>query len=240
MDSDVDICVLCTDVCFTDYTFAPGSSDASLGLTPSDYTYAQFKNEVGQALRDFFGADGVTRGQKAFDVHANTYRVDADVVACIEHRQYENIYGQLRHEKGTAFYPDGSVARVVNWPQQHYDNGVLKNDTTGRNFKALVRILKRLRNEMTRNGIAAAGPIPSYLLECLAYNIPNSIITAPTWERTVRQVLFTIYEATQSDTSCAEWVEVNDRKYLLRGGQPWTRQHAHDFTLASWSYIGFD
>ena len=48
-----------------------------------------------------------------------------------------------------------------------------KNDATGRRFKAVVRILKRLRNEMVDNGHKVAGPIPSYLIECLIWNVPN-------------------------------------------------------------------
>ena len=51
------------------------------------YSYADFKNDVEAALKSYFGAGSVTRGNKAFDVHANTYRVDADVVPCLEHRR---------------------------------------------------------------------------------------------------------------------------------------------------------
>jgi hypothetical protein len=39
-------------------------------------------------LTDFFDRGAVQRGNKAFDVHANTYRVDADVVAAFEYRWY--------------------------------------------------------------------------------------------------------------------------------------------------------
>jgi len=86
-DSDVDICVLCDDVFFTDYTLSEGLNDAALGYKTAAYTYANFKNDVEAALKDYFGKDSVTRGNKAFDVHANTYRVDADVVPCLEHRR---------------------------------------------------------------------------------------------------------------------------------------------------------
>jgi hypothetical protein len=44
---------------------------------------------VQAALVRKFGLAGVHRGDKAFDIHANTYRVDADVVATFAHGQYE-------------------------------------------------------------------------------------------------------------------------------------------------------
>jgi predicted nucleotidyltransferase len=104
-DSDVDVCVLCTDVCFTDKL--NDLTDADCGLTDHPYTYSQFKNEVGQALTNYFGAAAVTRGNKAFDIHANTYRIDADVVPCFEHRRYSRGYdGRVITTTGTEFRPD--------------------------------------------------------------------------------------------------------------------------------------
>jgi hypothetical protein len=238
-DSDVDICVLCTDFCYSDYTFAPGTTDADVGLSDASYSYAQFKNEVGQALVAHFGAAHVTRGKKAFDIHASSYRVDADVVPCFEYRQYQ-LDSQKRPYPviGTAFIPD-SGTRIHNWPEQHYRNGVAKNESTGRAFKGAARVLKNLRNEMADLGTAAAIPIPSYLLECMAYNTPNDVLTRDTWLATIKETLGTAYSALQSDPSCQGWVEVNDLKYLMRGGQPWTRQQALDFVVAAWQHAGF-
>src|SRR6266576_1843259 len=80
-DSDVDICVLCTDPLFPDYTLAPGLTDADTELSNSTYSYARYRAEVEDALVSYLGRAGVTRGKKAFDVHENTYRLDDDVVA---------------------------------------------------------------------------------------------------------------------------------------------------------------
>lgn len=85
--------------------------------------------------------DSVTRGNKAFDLHSNSYRVDADVVACFEHRRYNK---DGTYTKGTQFTTkDGKT--IVNFPEQHYANGVSKNNATGRRYKRVVRILKRLK-----------------------------------------------------------------------------------------------
>ena len=69
-NSDVDICVRCRDICFSD---VPGGySKADFGLVDATYTYAEFKNEVENALKSYLGAAAVARGKKAFDLHANT------------------------------------------------------------------------------------------------------------------------------------------------------------------------
>src|ERR1700722_18709263 len=46
-DSDVDICVLCTDVFFPDYSLSQGVlSNAVFGFRDAAYSYAEFKNDV--------------------------------------------------------------------------------------------------------------------------------------------------------------------------------------------------
>lgn len=241
-DSDVDVCVCLIDVCFVDYSMSEGLTDQVVGLSSSDYTYSGFKNSVEKALVAKFGRANVRRGNKAFDIHANTYRVDADAVPCFEHRRYtgERLNdGSYYYLSGTEFCPD-SGGRVINWPQQHYENGVAKNDAAGNRFKYITRVLKRLRNEMADKGITAAKPIPSYFIECLVWNAPNEGFGHDTYAVDVRHVLAHTFNATINDEKCSEWGEVNELKYLFRIGQPWTRQQAHDFLSAAWDYIGFE
>ena len=149
-----------------------GLGDAIFGFTDAQYRYPEFKNDLEAALQSYFGKNSVTRSKKAFDVHANTYRVDADVVPCFEHRRFMGTPQSNWTVYGTELLPDNGGV-IINWPRQNYRNGVEKNDATGRRFKAVIRILKRLRNEMAENGHTVADPIPSYLLECLVWNVPN-------------------------------------------------------------------
>src|SRR2546428_9123493 len=78
-DSDVDICVFCDNSLFFDLPDGTVPNDVGISV-PWVYSYQEFRNDVGAALVSHFGASSVVRGNKAFDVHANTYRVDADVV----------------------------------------------------------------------------------------------------------------------------------------------------------------
>lgn len=233
-DSDVDICVLCRDVFY--YDLPAGVLRESYGITPASYEYAQLKNEVGAALKNYFGHSAVTRGNKAFDVHANSYRVDADVVPTFEYRWYTAVSA---YSEGTKFLPDNG-GEVINWPTQNYDNGVRKNQLTGERFKAIVRIMKCLRNEMNEAAIGAAKPIPSFLNECLVWNVPNEGFGHDTFKEDVRYVIAHLWNNTRTVDSCGEWGEINELKYLFRGGKPWTREQNNMFLQAAWDYIGFE
>ena len=240
IESDVDICVLCTDICLTDFSLAPGLTDASVGLVDSGYSYVQFRKEVGDALRSHFGSAAVRRGNKAFDIRENTYRVDADVVACFTHRRYhKNPLGGYWFSEGTELRDDAGK-RIINWPEQGYDNGVSKNEATNRNFKAVVRILKRLRDYMNEKGVLIAKDFPSFLIECLVWNVPNGGFGHTTRTADVRFALAHIFNNTMSIEKCNEWGEINEFKYLFRTGQPWTLTQAHSFALAAWDFLGFE
>jgi predicted nucleotidyltransferase len=237
-DSDVDICVLYTGAFFPDYSISEGLSDPVLGYSDGTYPYPEFKNDVEAALVSYFGRASVTRGKKAFDVHANTYRIDADVVPCFEHRRFMGTPQSNSYYSGTEFHPDNGGS-IINWPRQNYKNGVAKNDATSRRFKAVTRILKRLRNEMVDEGHEAAEPIPSYLIECLVWNVPNESLGHVAFKSDVRDAIAHLWNETRADESCNEWGEVNELKYLFRG-QPWTRGEVNDFLQAAWDYIGFE
>ncbi len=235
-NSDVDVCVRCTDVCFSE--LPPGYTGLDFGLIDVAYTYAAFKEDVGRALASYLGPEAVSRGKKAFDLHANTYRVDADVVPAFEHRRYIVSNGTKWYMSGTEFHPDNG-GRIINWPHQNYENGTSKNTATGTRFKKLVRVLKCLRDEMVAVGNAYAKPIPSYLIECLVWNAPNSAFINDQYVENLRSILFHLYTNTQSDATCNDWGEVNQLKYLFGSNQPWTRTDVNNFVVAAWSRAGF-
>jgi hypothetical protein len=245
-ESDVDICVCCFDTFYYNLDFADYSKEGA-GITPAIYTYAQFKNDVQVALESKFGKIGVKRGDKAFDVHANTYRVDADVVAAFPYRLYmkKSVNAYLNsfvtsyvEPPGTSFVTDGGKF-IQNWPEQHYANGVAKNKRTGGRFKCIVRGLKNLKYEMEGRGIAEAKPMASYLIECLTYNVPDSVFSGDSYYFNARQCLYHVFAHTQKDEDCKDWLEVNETKYLFHSAQPWTREAILAFVYAAWKYGEF-
>jgi hypothetical protein len=234
-ESDVDLCVCLNSTFFVDY--APGKDDADYGLKDNDFTFGRFKDLVGTALTNYFGAAYVKRGNKAFDIHENSYRVDADVLPAFQYRRYFSD-GSNRYHSGIAFRTDDGK-RIENWPEQNYQNGVTKNNATSRYYKRVVRIMKRLRYQMEDNGIVAAKGIPSYLVECLVWNVPDSGFFHTTYKDDLRYALAHTFNGTIDNERCKEWGEINELKYLFWSGQKWTRQQAHSFLSAAWDYVGF-
>lgn len=235
-ESDVDVCVRCMDVFFAEYP--AGYTAAAFGNSDAAYSYAQFKADVGKALESYLGAKALARGNKAFDLHENTYRVDADVVATFEHRRYSVYNGTYSYLSGTELRPDDGGS-IVNWPHQNYENGTSKNKATGTRFKKIVRVLKRLRYDMLAAKIAAAKPIPSYLIECLVWNAPNTAFSADDLTSNLRAILVHLYQNTNTDQACSEWGEVNELKYLFRPSQGWTRAQVNEFVAAAWKRLGY-
>jgi hypothetical protein len=233
-DSDVDICVFTGETFFFDLPAGQHPSDYNI-VVPGPYAYTTFKNDVENALGSYIGWDSITRGDKAFDVHENTYRIDADVIPCFEYRFYPDAGGCAF---GTAFIPDSGTAFIHNFPQQNYDNGVGKNNRTSRRFKAVVRVLKTLCYQMHDEGVADAN-VPSYLIECLAWNVPDVFFTQPTLGDSIRAVVADLWDRTGQNFVYRDWFEINGIKYLFHGAQPWTRAQANAFALAVWNYVGF-
>jgi type II secretory pathway pseudopilin PulG len=209
-DSDVDIGVVCFDAFFPEYPDDNVKALLEKSFTDGVYTYATFKNELEEALVARFGRAAVSRGSKSFDVKENTYRVESDVAAFFEHRRYTSSTGYI---SGVEMIPDDyKPPRVRNWPEQHYANGVAKNDATSRRYKRVVRILK---------------------------SASDSCFNFMTFKQMVRAVLADLFNNTINDEKCSEWGEVSELKYLFRSSQPWTRQGAHRFLGDAWDYIGY-
>lgn len=236
-DSDVDIGVVCYDTFFPDYPDDNVKAELNKSLSDGTYTYLAFKNELEEVLVERFGRASVSRGSKSFDIKENSYRVESDVAAFFEHRRYTSATQYL---SGVEMRPDDQKPFIVrNWPEQHYKNGVSKNDSTSRRYKRIVRILKTLSNEMSDNGVNSAKETPSFLVECLVFNASKSCFEYSSYTSMVRAVLAELFNNTLNDDKCSEWGEVCELKYLFKGAQPWTRQSAHQFLSDAWDYIGY-
>jgi hypothetical protein len=240
LNSDVDICVRNMDTFFPYYP--DGMTDSDAGHVDSDYKFPTFKNDVETALVDYFGRGQVKRGNKAFDIKSNTYRIEADVVPTFEYRRYtgeKDSYGNYYYHSGTKFFPDNGDA-IINWPHQNKSNGIHKNKNTALQFKKVVRILKKLNLEMGGDGVVVSKKIPSFLIECLCWNVDNSVYDVTTYTAMVRNSLSGLYHATNEYENVKEWGEINELKYLFRASQPWKRGDVNLWTAEAWNYLGFN
>jgi hypothetical protein len=246
LDYDVDIAVECTDFYyFSKDGIGPDVRKAAAfeaATTPykGGYTYVEFKADVEAALVDYYGESAVTRGNIAMRVREKRTTLPADVVPCFEYHYVYDVdsYGHPLYYKGTRVYKD-SGKYIHNWPEQQRLNGITKNNATGRRYKRMVRALKRLENELVARG--EIDELPSFFMECLVYNVPNSYLSSSDSYRTsMRSVLAVIFNETLTEESCKEWLEVNERKYLFHRTQAWTCAQAHELADSAWNYIGFD
>jgi hypothetical protein len=232
-DSDVDIAVQCHEVRY----WAEAKAGTHTG-TPYQgiWTPAKLRAEVGAALRAKFPSQVNDSGSTAFTVRSSSARVEADVVPCFDYRYYFSSGG----------YRDG--ARVVtkegkhfdNYPAQQLENGKNKNTRTKTYYKQAVRVLKRTENAMLSAKVHRE--VPSFFVECLVYNCPDSILLLSTWTDTVRGILVHVWNDLQGDEPESEsqrWLEVNECKYLFHSNQKWTRADGCDFAKAAWNYLGY-
>jgi hypothetical protein len=70
---------------------------------------------------------------------------------------------------------------------------------------------------MIDDGISVSNNITSFLLECLVWNTPDSIMNNYlTWTDRLKQSIIHIYNDTKEDTeACREWGEVSELLYLF-------------------------
>lgn len=240
LDSDVDICVEWVDTfAVSRMGTAKDATPEQLGYTPATVGFdpAAFRAQIERAMRAAFGTAAVDdTGNKSITVAASSTTLDADVVPCRELRRYDGV-GIAPHI-GSRLYPrDGG--EVDNWPQQQYDNGVAKNTRTGKRFKAVIRCLKRLENEMVADRIIAK-PIPGYLIECLCWNAPDSCFGHTQLLSDVREVFRALWKPLQTQADCDEFAEINDLMYLFRGENNWTRKAAYEFIDKAWDTVGVE
>jgi len=114
------------------------------------------------------------------------------------------------------------------------------NESTNKKFKSVVRILKNLCNEMSDNGDTIAKATPSYLIECLCYNVPNDKYEiSNSYVSIVREILAYLFNNTIKDSDCSKWFEVNNIKYLFHSSQKWSSDSAHLFISNAWDHIGY-
>ena len=208
----MDICLCHKDTFVYDLPVGVTASTAQIGLPTIQFP--DFKNNISSALISRFGVFGVTRGDKALQVHANTYRIDADVIPTFEFRKYYYQGSVLTFITGVCFYTDRGQF-IINWPDQTYANGLEKHEKTQRRYRKVVRVLKGLRYEMEDNGSQTAKKISSFQISCLAHNISDFYYGADELYDDVKLVAGQIWYNTSKSELCTDWSEVDQIKPMF-------------------------
>ena len=231
LNSDVDIAVKLKDIFFAEYP--DGKKHEDFGNYSAKYTFQEYRAAVEQAMINKFGYANVEFGNKSLKIHSNTYRVDADVVPCFEHRRYSSDGSYIT---GTEFIARHNGEHVRNFPEQHYENGVYKNNRTSRRYKKVVRIFKRLRYKLRDEGHKVDN-ISSFLLESLIWNVPNDKFNGTTLTSDVRECFVYLIENTLNVKSCEGWGEVSELLYLFHPSRKYTVDQVNIFLCEGYKYL---
>lgn len=148
--------------------------------TDVDYTFDEFYKTVHRAIRNYFGQENIEKGNKAIKIKANedtNLPIAADVVPCVEYRKYKSFDddGTEHFIEGMWFKTQSLFSRtIINYSEEHRQNGHTKNEQTNENYKPTIRMFKKARDHMENRGIVSEDTATSYFIEGLLFNVPNS------------------------------------------------------------------
>lgn len=216
-ESDVDVVICLGSTYQPDLSGLPSTARVAWNIahasTAARYQLSHFKHDVQAALDAAFPYE-VHAGTKALHIAANGARRKADVLVAIEHYKYTMYISDSfeTHITGVMFKTAAGKS-IVNYPDQHSSNCTAKHQATGNRFKPTVRIFKNLRNRLVQGGAIGAGTVPSYFLEGMLYNVPNSYFVASR-QATVSAILQYLQTANRASFTCANGL------HSLHAGDP--------------------
>lgn len=159
--------------------------------TRDDYGYSDFQQDVIDELKDVYDPAAVSQGDKAIQLETSTLPLPADVVPVQQYRfytQYTGYDNDRDYIEGIVFWSE-SGTKITNYPEQHMSNATDKHQNARERYKPTVRMFKNARNEMDERGIFDKGDAPSYFIECLLWNVPNSVIDTNNLRTRYREVV---------------------------------------------------
>ena len=127
--------------------------------------WKSFRDEALKAMRAKFGK-AAKSGRKTLKVPKGRIPADADLVVTVSHRE------------GIGFYLSDEQRWVVSFPQQHHDRGLQKEKAANNRFKRTIRMFKAARNHLVEREVLTKDDAPSYFIECLLYNVPDSLFAS--------------------------------------------------------------
>jgi hypothetical protein len=221
-DMDVDIVVQLNSTFYSNLT---EDQKRILGLTPVSYGWNEFRLDILAALRDYYGIGNIAEGNKSIKLRDDSNRLPADVVVSTQYRRYFRVNSN-DYVEGITLWTRNENRQIINYPKIHYRNGINKHQSTNNWYKPSVRMFKNIRNTIDDGA-------PSYFLECLIYNVPNS-----EFGRTYQHVFCNIINWLH-DNDLTELVCQNEQLKLF-GFTPeqWSLSEAHNFvnrTISLWN-----
>lgn len=224
-NSDVDLVVQSDAV---EYSNLTPEEKRARNIQQGAFTFSDFKTEIYGALVEYYGPQGVELGGKSFKLEAHGARLAADVIPAIRYKEYKNgtPYGD-----GMTFWTLDRI-QVKNFPHLHLKNGAAKNASGRANgwYKPVVRMLKNARERIADGDDAIRAQVPSYFLECLAYNASDARFGG-SFQRSYEGVVAELLDRVRSAPSSL--VCQNERQYLFGNDQTQWNAGAAELLLSA-------
>ena len=150
--------------------------------------WRSFRRHALRVMRARYG-DAATSGRKTIKLAKGELQADADLVVT------------LSYKGGIGFYLPDERRWVVSYPQQHHVRGTKKEKAANKRFKRTIRMFKAARNRLVEKGSLTKDDAPSYFIECLLYNVPDSLF-APKLVPTFTGILDWLKTAKLKDFQC--------------------------------------
>jgi hypothetical protein len=246
-ESDIDLRAVDPGI-FIQYEPGVLQSNAyqALGYSDTGKTFinsaAQLRRQVVAQLGSRFGAHNVdASGRKAIRVNGIPgSRATVDIMPCfVLHRIGWNAFASRYWTvKGIAILStDGSW--TFSFPDQHHTNGIAKRARTRLRFKKIVRMTKRLRDELVQQGAIQAKEVPSFLIECLVYGVEDQTFLFENDDRydRLRRVVSRIHAQLHDPASCDSATDITEVAKLFGNDKPWTVASARQFSHAAWQRL---
>lgn len=202
-ESDVDTVIRLDSIFRGDISGLPWDQQAAYRQVfggNATYTFSEFKQGVETRLTTAFGSDFVVPGNKAIKIKPNQSRRNADVVPCFQYRRYTRYMSVYDNSYISGIiFPSSNNGEIINFPKMHSDNCTTKHQASGTWFKPTVRIFKNMRSRLVSEGMISKDTAPSYYIEGMLYNVPNSL-----------------FGVSYRDTfcNCVNWLNQADRSLL--------------------------
>lgn len=221
IDSDIDVVVQLNSSFYYDLSRLSDFEKNLFNATIPDATYHwnDLRNDVITTLQNYFDSLYVKPGNKSIKLIGNGQRLSADVVPCLQHRNYNSfsLTEQKDFIEGMKFWTIRENKQIINYPKVHKGNGEDKNAThrTDEMYKDLVRIVKSIKRQIVENHNFNPALAPSYFVECAIYNAPDDHFNTD-YQTTLLNVLNFLLRTCNADNLLTV-----SHQHPLFGLEPW-------------------
>lgn len=207
-ESDVDAVIMMTSTFhYSTNRLSPQEIQNFHAAYPGTTTYdiGDFRRDVTSWLEANYTGFVNPNSNKAIKLKRNgKLPREADVLVCAQYRNYwafANVQDKTSYTGGVKFY-DRSNTTIINYPELHSQRCSDKHKNTGSGFKETARILKNMRRRMIEDRLLAEGVAPSYYIEGVLSNVPDTNFVAR-HDATLLNCLRWLYNCDRSTLNCA-------------------------------------